>query len=306
MNWIIKCLAFQTLSRFPGGRSFHHAAQNWLTGSSRQTESRLLGKIGQTLNYWRWLEANAPAGWLADASHLDLGSGWVPSVPMTLYALGTRRQYLVDIEAHMQPAAVVQTAELFRRVAPKAGVTFQRIPDVPARQQTLRATLEPFGMNYSAPYDELTEQIAGTVGFATATHMLLHLNRPVLLAVCRTVYRMLKPGGYFLAQQHLRQLFDGLESRTSPFYSLRYSDRFWENYVNSPMMSYNRLRARDYRQTLQEAGFEVECFEVEPGSPQDFAQLKRARIHPMFSGYTPDELAARHLFFAARKPCPTR
>jgi hypothetical protein len=67
-------------------------------------------------------------------------------------------------------------------------------------------------------------------------------------------------------------------------------------------MSYNRLKARDYEETLKEAGFEIALSDVEPGSPEDFKKLEGARIHPMFSRYTREELAARHLFLVARKP----
>jgi SAM-dependent methyltransferase len=301
MHWFVKSTAFQCLSRLPGGQSLYHTAQRRLTGSSRQTDGRLKGKIEQTFKYWEWLVAGTPAAWLREASHLDLGSGWLPSVPMTFHALGISRQYLVDISPHLRPEAVVDTAEMFRSIAPQTGIKFARLPVVPARGLSLEATLEPFGMTYDAPYDELANRIKSTVSFSTATHMLLHLNRPVMLQVFRTVHELLRPGGCFLAQLHLRQLFDGLNSRTSPFFSLRYSEWFWENFINSPMMSYNRLRASDYREILEESGFEVAHFEVEPGRPEDFALLDRARIHPMFARYTRDELAARALFFVARK-----
>jgi SAM-dependent methyltransferase len=296
-------MAFQALSRLPGGQSLYHTLQRGVTGSSRQTEGRLLGKVEQTLAYWKWLQAHAPAGWLKEASHLDLGAGWLPSVPMTFYALGTPRQYLVDITPHLAPQAVVETIEKFRAVAPRAGWNFARLPEIPPAGEPLDAMLERLGMTYAAPYDELAKRIAGTVSFATGTHMLLHLDQKTLLAVFQTIHRLLAPGGYFLAQQHLRQLFDGLNSRTSPFFSLRYSEAFWERVINSPMMSYNRLKAPDYRATLEAAGFEIAHFEVEPGRPEDLALLKRARIHPMFAHYSAEELAARHLFFVARKPC---
>jgi hypothetical protein len=296
-------MAFQVLSRLPGGQPLYHALQRGVTGSSRQTEGRLLGKIEQTLTYGKWLETNTPADWLKNASHLDLGAGWLPSVPMTFYALGTPRQYLVDITPHLEPQAVIETIKQFRAVAPRAERKFARIPELPPAGEPLNAMLERLGMTYAAPYDELARRIDSTVNFATATHMLLHLDQKTLLSVFRTVHRFLAPGGYFLAQLHLRQLFDGLNSRTSPFFSLRYSEAFWERVVNSPMMSYNRFKARDYRATLETAGFEIAHFDVEPGRPEDLELLKRARIHPMFAHYSAEELAARHLFFVARKPC---
>ena len=302
MNWFLKCMAFQVIARVPGGQSLYHGAQRRLTGSTRQTEGRLLGKIGQTLEYWKWLAANIPAARLAAATHLELGSGWLPSVPVTCHALGIPRQFLVDIAPHMPPEAVVETVEIFRTVAPRADFKFTRLPAVPPRGQSLAATLEPLGMVYAAPYDELAGRIAGQVDFITATQMLYHLDITTLQAVLATVFRLLKPGGHFLAQQHMRQPIDSLDSPVSPFYSLRYSEWFWEKFVKSPMVWYNRLKARDYRMALENAGFAVAHFEVEPGRSEDFALLDRGKIHPMFARYTREELAARGLFFVARKP----
>ncbi|HZV33213.1 MAG TPA: methyltransferase domain-containing protein [Verrucomicrobiae bacterium] len=295
-------MAFQALSRIPGGHSIYYAAQRNLTNSTTQTAERLQGKIEQTLMYWNWLSSNTPPGWLAEATHLDLGSGWLPSVPMSFHALGVKKQYLVDITQHMKPEAVVETAEIFRTVAPKMPVKFARLPVVPPKGLSLQKTLEPLGMIYAAPYDELANEIQNTVGFATATHMLHHMNRTTMPLLLKTVHRLLKPGGYFLAQQHLRQLFDGLESKTSPFFSLRYSDETWEKWINSPMMSYNRLKERDYREILESAGFEVAAAIVEPGRPEDFALLDQAEIHPIFKRYSREELAARHIFLVGRKP----
>jgi len=301
MKWFLKAMMFQVLARAPGGQQVYHRLQR-VTGSSEQTQGRLAGKIDQTLQYWKWLEQNTPAEWRATTSHLDFGTGWLPSVPIVFYSLGVSRQYLVDIERHMQPEAVVRTIEMFRAVAPQSQVKFARMPAVPPDSQQLETTLESLGMVYAAPYDQLAEQIAGKVGFVTATHMLLHLNRDALGAVLRTIYRLLEPGGYFMALLHLRQLFDGLYARTSPFFALRYSDWFWENIINSRMMSYNRLKPRDYQEALVEAGFEIALLEVEPGTAEDSAQLERARIHPVFAKYSREELAARHLFLVARKP----
>jgi hypothetical protein len=300
MKWFAKAITFQVLSRVPGGTAIHHGLQR-ITGGNRQTPERLEDKIRQTARYWRWLEDNNTPGWLASASHLDLGTGWLPSIPVTFYGFGVQKQYLVDIKRHMEPGPVAETIALFRSVVPRTGIQFKRLPEIPKGGLALEAILEPLGMTYAAPYDELAARIAGTVGFVTATHTLHWMNRPTMLSVSKAVHHLLAPGGYFLSQQHMRQLFYGLND-PEPFHGLRYSEWFWENVVNSSMMSYNRLKARDYEETLKEAGFEITLSDVEPGTSEDFKKLDGARIHPMFSRYTREELAARHLFLVARKP----
>ena len=71
--------------------------------------------------------------------------------------------------------------------------------------------------------------------------------------------------------------------------------------MNSSLMSYNRLRAADYKELLQNAGFQVIGFEIEHGTAADLAELEQVPIAACFEGYSREELAAKHLFFAAQK-----
>src|SRR5262245_61791821 len=100
MKWFAKAMAFQVLAKVPGGSKIHRGLQR-ITESTRPTVERMANKVEQTLRYWRWLERNTPPEWLAGASHLELGSGWLPSIPVTLFALGAPRQFLIDIHRHM-------------------------------------------------------------------------------------------------------------------------------------------------------------------------------------------------------------
>jgi hypothetical protein len=67
-------------------------------------------------------------------------------------------------------------------------------------------------------------------------------------------------------------------------------------------MSFNRLKAPEYREMLEKAGFEVVQFEVEPATAEDFKELDRIKVAACFQRFSREELAARHLFFVARKP----
>ena len=187
---------------------------------------------------------------------------------MAFYALGIDRQFLVDITPHVTPAAVIETAEKFRAVAPRFPAKFARLPVVPARGLSLRETFEPLGMTYAAPYDELANQITGTVGFVTASSMLFHMDRATLQMVFRNIHRLLKPGGCFLASS----IFCGNRSMAPKFEDLavfltfRYSERFWESsyqIANGDVLQLAKSAGLS-RGLLEETGFRVACLEAEP------------------------------------------
>jgi hypothetical protein len=66
-------------------------------------------------------------------------------------------------------------------------------------------------------------------------------------------------------------------------------------------MSYNRLKARDYRELLEQAGFAIRHFDVTGPTAADLADLSRIPIHECFSYYSREELGAKNLFFVAEK-----
>ncbi len=106
-----------------------------------------------------------------------------------------------------------------------------------------------------------------------------------------------------MATVHLQDILSGRAGdQVSKFHQFKYSPETWKRWFSSALMSYNRLRAPDYRTLLEEAGFRIAHFEVEPGKPADFERLNKIRIADCFKHYSPEDLAARHLFFVAQKP----
>jgi len=161
--------------------------------------------------------------------------------------------------------------------------------------------LAGLGISYHAPYAEVFPELAGSLHVVTSTQVLLHIPREAMQWCFAEIHRSLKSGGVFLATVHLRDLFAGSQPGLSKYNQLRYSRETWERWINSPLMSYNRFRAPDYRELLEEAGFEIVHFEVEGGTPEDFKELDAIPVAECFKKYSREDLAAKHLFFVVQK-----
>jgi len=164
-----------------------------------------------------------------------------------------------------------------------------------------RKYLDRLGISYHAPYSEFFPSLSGQIDVVTSTQVLLHIPREPMRWCFGQIYNSLKPGGLFLATIHLRDLYADADKSISDYNHLRYSVDEWENRINSPLMSYNRFKARDYRELLEEVGFELPVFEVEQGTDTHLKELDQVPLDPYFKRYSREELAARHLFFIAQK-----
>jgi hypothetical protein len=303
MNWRLKVAGFKALSGLPGGTAFYRFAQKHLTGSLRANEARVVQKIEVGMQYFSWLEKHGHS--FPDGSHIDFGAGWHPTIPLLYYSLGFRQQFLFDLSPLLDQQLVEETVQMFLSLVQQPNwskrLRQNRLPP-PMQGKPWRTYLGELGINYQAPYHAAWSSVSGKIDLVTSTQVLLHIPKPILAQCFESIFSSLKPGGFFLATIHLRDLVVAVQPGASKYNQLRYSNESWERWVNSSLMSYNRLRAADYRELLEKAGFQISGFEVEHGTAEDLAELNQIPIAACFQGYSREDLAAKHLFFAARKP----
>jgi SAM-dependent methyltransferase len=308
MRWYLKVAAFHALSALPGGPQLYRFSQNHFTKTLVPTRGRIGQKLDVGWQYWDWLKARDLTGVLLSGTHLDFGSGWHPTIPLLYYSLGVNRQYLFDVTPLLDTDLLRETIRVFREMAtdpdrPHRG-ELARLPDplAPGDNQW-RSALAALGMEYVAPYHGRTQSLAGQIDIATSTQVLLYIGRENLLGSFRMLHGALKPGGLFLATVHLRDLYADADPHITPSYNhLKFSPWWWDHMVNTNLMSVNRLKARDYRQLLEQAGFILEAFDVAGPTEVELERLDKVKIHKSFAAYSREELAATHLFFVARKP----
>jgi hypothetical protein len=304
MNWRAKVAAFKLLSVLPGGSAVYRYLQENITQSLAPTSERVNQKLDVGLQYYRALAELNDVDLLLNGTHLDFGAGWHPTIPLLYHSLGTPRQHLFDVFPVMDRKMVQATVRTFLDIAAQPGWAsrplVKRLPPLVA-DQDWHDLLTGLGMTYSAPYARVFPSLYGKVDVVTSTQVLLHIPREAMRWCFDQIYASLKSGGLFLATVHLKDLYANMQDGLSKYNHLRYSPESWERWVNSPLMSFNRFKAPDYRQLLEETKFEIVRFDVEPGTAADLEELARIRVADCFARYSREELAARHLFFVARK-----
>jgi hypothetical protein len=306
MNWLVKVAAFHLMSRVPNGAAIYRYCQERLTRSLVPTRERVMGKVEVGMQYWDWLRSARVPMESLQKPFLDFGAGWHPTIPLLFYSLGVERQHLCDVSPILNGELIAQTVETVRSILtnPKwpRRSELRRLPE-PYSSSDLAWTdyLKKMGVTYHAPYPGIFEQVAGSVEIATSTQVLLYVPRAILLECFRGVHLALNKDGKFLATIHLWDLHATRENGLSQYNHLRYSPEVWEKWINSSLMSYNRLKAADYRQLLEEAGFQIRHFDVIGPTDADMEDLARIPIHSCFNRYSREELGAKHLFFVAEK-----
>ena len=307
MGWRLKSFQFKIFSALPGGARLYNFAQNNITKSSYATLARVEQKVNVGLNFWDWLKRENLSDKLVQGKLLDLGAGWHPTIPLLWYAFGNNDQTLADISAYMTAEQVADTDKFFRELVenPKWShrQALKRLPKLNRDSKSDAASLlQPLGINYQAPYDDYLQKRPNHFDMVICTQVLQHIPKAVHLQIFKELFHCMKPGALFHSTVHFVGHFRSPDLRQGQYEHLTPSPETWDNWINSSMMGFNRLKGPDYRETLEQSGFRIREFRLTAPTDEDLAELRRTDVHPSFKQYSEQDLATRGVFFVAQKP----
>src|SRR5438093_905337 len=248
MRWIWKVAAFKGFGWTPGGEAIYHFIQRNITRSMAVSASgNVLPKIHVGMKYLDFIERVLRIKDFSAIRHVDIGTGWMPTIPLLFYSVGFERQVLCDIRYHLQPEIVSDVISTFRQVVSQdtnLEARCRHLPPLMDSGDKLESYLARIGIRYIAPYayDDLLKEKGFKI--ITCTDVLLHLNKDQLRSLFKAVASALKKdGGIFIAPIPLYDVYSIFDRSLSPYNKWRYSDFVWEKLVNSELMSFNRLTA---------------------------------------------------------------
>jgi hypothetical protein len=302
LPWQIKVAGFKLMSLLPAGELLYQAVQQHLTRSTVPTPPTVQQKLEVGRAYLNLLEKFDRQELLAHATHIDIGCGWMPTIPLLFYALGCDHQLLCDVRRNFTAVTVRGTVEIVRRLLsgplPYAGLPPRRLPPPFPPGGEAEDYLASLGMSYVAPY-RLEDLVRPSPLLVTCTQVLIYLApsavRELLLALAGT----LTAGDLFIVGVKCYDLYSDCDPGLSPYNKWTYSPLVWESFINSRLMSFNRLTAADYQRLLLECGFQLLFFEQTGPTPAELEGLRGLRIHASFQHVPREELAAKEFLAVA-------
>jgi SAM-dependent methyltransferase len=304
MRWIAKAVVQRAIGLLPGSEAINYQFQRRVTRSLTASDEQFKLHARETFAHYRVLREHLPEIDPSNCRLYEFGAGWNLTTPILFYGLGLSSQTLIDIEEHLRFEPLNHTIDQYRRLhgaledLPRASL--RPIPDTPV---VSTAELEKrFGIRYLAPRDARDSGLsAKSFDFASSTFTLEHIPRADIAAIMIETSRLLRPGGVLSSSVDMQDHYSFFDPSISVYNFLKFSDQTWR-LVNSPLHFQNRLRARDYRELCEEAGFTLVDEEVDVPDAERVAQLKALRIAPRFRAtYTDEELAPSWIRLVAKK-----
>jgi SAM-dependent methyltransferase len=306
-HWLIKSAVHRGISALPNRQFWNGLLQKWITRSTELTPRTFEDKARECARHLRVFRSARPEG---DFTALELGTGWLPIIPVGLCLCGAREVWTFDIDHLLKTERLLNVLRHYRDYAER-GTLGDLLPEARAdRVQKLEAVvasaktdeppealLEKLGIHYLVRDAQQLPLPEGTIDFFASSGVLEYVPKPALPRVLKEFRRVGAPGARMSHRSNLVDQYSHFDQNITAFNFLRFTQREW-SWLDSPLMSQNRLRINDYRRCFSEAGFEIIQEENVSGLPQDLARIKLA---PEFQQMTQEDLLVLHSYISARR-----
>lgn len=306
MDWRIKGLVQGVLSFLPGGERVNDLLQR-VAGGRKDLAAHVADKVREDwLVHMRHLDELRVA--IQGREMLEIGTGWLPVLPLGFALAGVGRCHTMDLKRHMRPEAATLALRMLEphlgEIAAAAGQPPDRVADrwrAWTRLPDGVAVLEAAGVRYHAPADATASGLPDrSCALVFSNSVLEHVPAPALPGLMREARRLLAPDGVALHGVNCGDHYAYFDRSITPIHYLRFSEREWRLW-NNDILFQNRLRPVDFLDAARAAGLEVVLKKHRP-RPELLARLPSLPIADEFRRYPPEELCCTSIDFAAALP----
>ena len=226
---------------------------------------------------------------------MEVGTGWIPTIPHIMHAYGAERLVLTDVERLSDPQSFDHAKKLVEGAIGRIGDACTGDPD------TLRANLRrPLNYDYRCP-PRLEELENGSVDLVYSRTVLEHIPEKLLRELLLTWKNLLRPGGYAVHFIDNSDHFEHRDKTLSRLNFLTLPDWLWRIASFNTQNYQNRLRHSQYIELFENAGYEIVSVEGKPDS-RTLVELENLTLQKQFTRFDKAELAILTTVIVCRKP----
>ncbi len=214
---------------------------------------------------------------------LEIGSGWMPIVPLLFHAAGARKLILTDVRRLLDDATVVRATALVRKhaamVASELGLS----------EAALSSRLdEPLNYEYRVPWEPSALPDA-SIDVVVSRTVLEHIPAALLQRYMGEFARIIRPGGAMCHNIDNSDHWEHIDKRIGRLNFLRYDDGWFWRAANVGLYQ-NRLRHSDYQRLFERAGWVSLIAEGEPDE-RALQSLRELPLSDVFARHDRRDLA---------------
>lgn len=297
-HWLIKSAAHRVISWLPNNQWWNDQFQRRIARSLGLDATEFERRLRFAQHYYDRYASTRGDRPVKSFTALELGTGWYPVVPISLWLCGAERIWTFDITSLLNAERVHATLAKFAGAA-RDNSLGELLPAAQAnRVEQLEALckrpsgedpvalLASIGIEVRVQDAQNTGLASASVDLLTSTTVLEYIPRQVLATIFAEFVRIAKPGAVSSHFINLGDQYRHFDRSISPMNFLRFTERQWR-FFNSALAPIMRLRHSDYLNVFETTGWRVIHDEKTHASAD---ALDRLPLAPEFRRYSKDEL----------------
>jgi SAM-dependent methyltransferase len=232
------------------------------------------------------------------ATLVEVGTGWVPVLPLALHIMGAGRIVTFDLNRHLQEDLTLRTVALLHESIPelirRAGVDPSRLELRLRRLREARDVGTLFklaNITYHSPADASQSGLPdGSVDVVYSNLVLEHVTPQAMRDIHIEAKRVLKPTGVCWHNVDYSDHYAVAGKGLSAVNFLRYSQRTWDVLGQNDILWQNRWRHSQYCSLFEEVGFTVIRSIARPCDEEKRDLAAGLKLHADFAWAKPEDL----------------
>ena len=303
-RWYFKAIIQKLLSWLPGGKGLNRFMQTYVTRGLRLTDELINDKLQHAAHHYSAFKKHMDEG--EKMIVLELGTGWFPVVPISMYLLGASEIATLDLHRLMSRKNFVRTVAKFseyhrdgnlRKYLNKYDEKKLRNLEEIARSST---SLEEILVEVRIDY--LVGDIGKLVLQASHFNLIISNNTfehiyPDTLKNIFVEFRRLSSDGALMSHfVDMSDHFSHFDRSISIYHFLKFSNRTWR-WIDNRIQPQNRERISFYRELYRSEGSKILEEKRRPGNLSELEMIKPAA---KFKDIPPPDMAISHVYLVSK------
>lgn len=304
-KWKLKAIVQKTISYLPLSHKINYFFQKYVTKGVFLSDEYFYDRLGHAKahiqHYQQYTGKSCPQ------SSLEIGTGWYPIVPISLFLIGAEKIYSVDISFLISKERLQTTLERFV-ACHEAGKLTEFVQFIPEKYNIIKNILENYNsisledalktLNLTYLVEDarslsLSDQ---SIDLVNSNNTFEHIYPEILIPILKEFKRVVKRNGGIMS--HFIDMSDHFAhfDKTINIYNfLQFSDIEWK-WIDNSIQPQNRLRIYDYKQIYTDLGLPITFEDFRPGN---LDELKSISLSKKYTDFPLSEVAKSHCHFVS-------
>ncbi len=302
-KWHLKAVVQKTISFLPMGHKVNYWFQKNITKGVQLGDEYFYDRLEHAQHHIDTYQQYK--GSLTNTQTLELGTGWYPVVPFSLFLVGVDKITTIDISNLTDHQKLLDTLARFvviledssiekylQPLAERKATLLQVAKE--AHQLTAAQILQKLQISYLIEdARNLTSIASDTIDLVHSNNTFEHVYPDVLAAILREFGRVVKPTGFQSHFVDMSDHFAHFDKSINIYNFLQYSNFAWDKIMDNSIQPQNRWRYQQYVDLYQQLNLPLTETDYRAG---DIAAVKTIKVHADFKQFTTEQLAISHCY----------